>query len=348
MKKIKRYAGVLALLAVATLVLSACGATTDPHVAPHSGIYGWVYQWLGRPLQNIMIQTAHMIGGDNGAGWGIVIITVVVRVILMPLMLVQQNKSVRQQEKMARLQPQMKLIQNAMRHKGITPDQQMTLSTWQRELYSKNQVSLTGGMGCLPLIIQLPIMWGIYQAVFYSPQLAQSKFFGISLSSKSVVLAIIATVFTVIQGYISLIGIPEEQKKTMQSMMIVNPIMTLFFSLSFSGALALYWAAGNLVMIIQQVIVTFVLTPSVKKHIADELKDKPIETVVTKEKVNALFNTASGQSTASSEAKKELHQNLRNRNKGKQKRKQLSVRSKILTFLLGGKYAYSRNITTFR
>ena len=50
MKKIKRYAGVLALLAVATLVLSACGATTDPHVAPHSGIYGWVYQWLGRPF----------------------------------------------------------------------------------------------------------------------------------------------------------------------------------------------------------------------------------------------------------------------------------------------------------
>lgn len=222
---------------------------------------------------------------------------------------------------MARLQPQMKLIQNAMRHKGITPDQQMTLSTWQRELYSKNQVSLTGGMGCLPLIIQLPIMWGIYQAVFYSPQLAQSRFFGISLSSKSVVLAIIATVFTVIQGYISLIGIPEEQKKTMQSMMIFNPIMTLFFSLSFSGALALYWAAGNLVMIIQQVIVTFFLTPSVKKHVADELKDKPIETVVTKEKVDALFNSNSGQSKATTEAKKELHQNLRNRNKGKQKRK---------------------------
>ncbi|MCT7862816.1 MAG: membrane protein insertase YidC, partial [Lactobacillus crispatus] len=201
------------------------------------------------------------------------------------------------------------------------PDQQMTLSTWQRELYSKNQVSLTGGMGCLPLIIQLPIMWGIYQAVFYSPQLAQSKFFGISLSSKSVVLAIIATVFTVIQGYISLIGIPEEQKKTMQSMMIVNPIMTLFFSLSFSGALALYWAAGNLVMIVQQVIVTFVLTPSVKKHIADELKDKPVEIVVTKEKVDALFNSNSDQSKATTEAKKELHQDLRNRNKGKQKRK---------------------------
>ena len=320
MKKIKKYTGVLAFLVVTALVLSACGATNNPNVAPHSGIYGWVYQWLGRPLQNIMIHTAHMVGGDNGAGWGIVIITVVVRLILMPLMLVQQNKSVRQQEKMARLQPQMKLIQTAMKHKGITPQQQMTLSGWQRELYSKNEMSLTGGIGCLPLIIQLPIMWGIYQAVFYSPQLAHSTFFGISLSQKSVVLAIVATIFTVIQGYISLIGIPEEQKKTMQSMMIFNPIMTLFFSLSFSGALALYWAAGNLVMIIQQIIVTFILTPSVKKHVADELKDKPVEIVVTKEKVADLFDTNSGNSTTS-QAKKELHQDLRNRNKGKQKRK---------------------------
>ena len=320
MKKIKKYTGVLALLVVTALVLSACGATNNPNVAPHSGIYGWVYQWLGRPLQNIMIHTAHMVGGDNGAGWGIVIITVVVRLILMPLMLVQQNKSVRQQEKMARLQPQMKLIQTAMKHKGITPQQQMTLSGWQRELYSKNEMSLTGGIGCLPLIIQLPIMWGIYQAGFYSPQLAHSTFFGISLSQKSVVLAIVATIFTVIQGYISLIGIPEEQKKTMQSMMIFNPIMTLFFSLSFSGALALYWAAGNLVMIIQQIIVTFILTPSVKKHVADELKDKPVEIVVTKEKVADLFDTNSGNSTTS-QAKKELHQDLRNRNKGKQKRK---------------------------
>lgn len=320
MKKIKKYTGVLAIVLIAALVLSACGATNNPNIAPHSGIYGWVYQWLGKPLQNIMIHTAHMVGGQNGAGWGIVIITVVVRLILMPLMLIQQNKSVRQQEKMARLQPQMKLIQAAMKHKGITPQQQMTLSGWQRELYSKNEMSLTGGMGCLPLIIQLPIMWGIYQAVFYSPQLAHSTFFGISLSQKSVVLAIIATVFTVIQGYISLIGIPEEQKKTMQSMMLMNPIMTLFFSLSFSGALALYWAAGNLVMIIQQVIVTFVLTPKVKKHVADELKDKPVEVVVTEEKIDSLFNSNS-ESSASKEVKKELHQDLRKRNQGKQQRK---------------------------
>lgn len=97
--------------------------------------------------------------------------------------------------------------------------------------------------------------------------------------------------------------------------------MTLFFSLSFSGALALYWAAGNFVMIIQQLIVTFILTPKVKQHVADELKEKPVEVVVTKEKVASLFDTDSTSGSKNNEAKKELHQDLRNRNKGKQQRR---------------------------
>lgn len=322
MKKYRKYLGLLVLVLLVAVIVTGCSSGGNPQkgIPPHGGIYGWVYTWIGIPLQNVMLKTANAIKGANGAGWAIVIITLVVRTILLPLMLVQQKKSVTQQEKMARLQPQMKLIQEGMKHKPMTPEQQMQLSKWQRELYQKNNVSLTGGIGCLPLLIQMPIMMGIYSAVAYSSVLREASFFGISLNSKSLVLAIIATVFAVIQGYISLIGIPKEQKKTMQSMMFMNPIMTLFFSLSFSGALALYWAAGNLVMIIQQAIVTFILTPSVKKHIADELKDKPVEVVVTKEKVADLFNTNSGNSTTS-QAKKELHQDLRNRNKGKQKHK---------------------------
>lgn len=321
MKKYRKYLGLFAMLSVIALILSGCSSgnpkTSTP---PHGGPYGWIFQYISLPIQNIMLQVAHMIGGVNGAGWGIVIITLVVRLILLPLMLNQQKKSVTQQEKMARLQPQMKLIQEAMKHKNITPDQQMQLSTWQRELYSKNNVSLTGGIGCLPLIIQMPIMIGIYQAVAYSEVLKKATFFGISLSDKSVVLAIIATVFAVIQGYISLIGVPEEQKKTMQSMMFMNPIMTLFFSLSFSGSLALYWAAGNLVMIIQQLIVTFIIQPREKARIAKELEEKPVVEVVTQKKVDDLFSSHS--SASGNDAKtQQLHQNLRKRNQGKQNKK---------------------------
>lgn len=317
MKKIRKYSKLIALIFLVAIVLTGCSTgnikTGQP---PHGGIYGWIYQFIGVPLQNITLQIAHAIGGVNGAGWAIVIITLVVRTILLPLMLSQQKKSVTQQEKMRRLQPQMNLIQKAMRHKPITQQQQLQLSTWQRELYSKNNVSMLGGMGCLPLLIQMPIMIGIYDAVAYSAVLRHATFFGISLNDKSVVLAIVATVFAVIQGYLSLIGIPPEQKKQMQSMMFMNPIITLFFSLSFSGSLALYWAAGNFVMIIQQLIVTFIITPREKKRVAKEIENKPIETVVTQKDIDDLFaNKSNG---AKDEKTKELHQDLRQRNKGKQ------------------------------
>lgn len=213
----------------------------------------------------------------------------------------------------------MKLIQDTMKRKDLTQDQQMTLAGWQRELYSQNNLSLTGGMGCLPLIIQFPIMIGIYQAVMYSKPLAHSFFFGISLSERSILVTIIATLFAFIQGYLSLIGIPKEQKKQMQSVMLMNPIMTLFISLSVSGSVALYWAAGNFFSVIQQVIVTFVIMPKVKKEVDEELEHEPIKAVVTRAKIDELLSQKATPQV--NKQTQEMHQNLRNRNKGKQHKK---------------------------
>ncbi|MGO2722386.1 MAG: membrane protein insertase YidC [Lactobacillus sp.] len=315
MKKIHQYLLVGGSLAGVMLLLSGCANGTNQKQLP-TGLFGFVYHLIGLPLQHIMLQMAHAIG-NNGAGWAIVIVTIMVRIILMPLMLNQQNKSITQQEKIARLQPQMKLIQAAMRQKDINRDQQMQLSMWQRDLYQKNNLSLTGGIGCLPLLLPLPVMWGIYDSVFYSKALSAASFFGISLSQKSLSLAIVATVFTLAQSYLSTIGIPAEQKKTMQSMLLLNPVMTLFFSLSFPGSVALYWTAANFVLMLQQLIITFVLMPRVKARIAKELKDTPVVEVVTSEKIAALFNGLT--KNQNNQTNTNLHNNIRNRNQGKQR-----------------------------
>ena len=116
MKKYRKYAGVLTLVLLVSLVLTGCsGGNINTSTPPHGGIYGWIFQYISLPIQRIMLSTGNAIGGADGIGWSIVIITLVVRTILLPLMLSQQKKSVTQQEKMRRLQPQMKLIQEAMR-----------------------------------------------------------------------------------------------------------------------------------------------------------------------------------------------------------------------------------------
>jgi YidC/Oxa1 family membrane protein insertase len=299
------------------LIITGCSKHGSAYTAPTSGPYYWIYLLFGRPIQNIMLAVKNAISGPNGAGWAITIITFVVRLILMTFMLSSQKKAVRQQEKVARLQPQMQRVQTAMRQPGLTQMQQSQLGQLQMKIYHENNISMTGGMGCLPLLIQLPIMIGIYQAVAYSKELASTSFFGISLGQRSLLLTIIATVLYLIQGYISLIGIPEQQKKAMQATVLLSPAMTFFISLSAPGALALYFLLGGIIAIIQQLITTFLLTPAVKKDIDRELKNEPIKEVASQAAIDEIV---AGPSEETKQAEQDLHEDLRKRNQQAQQK----------------------------
>ncbi len=95
--------------------------------------------------------------------------------------------------------------------------------------------------------------------------------------------------------------------------------MTFFISISAPGALALYFLVGGLIAILQQLITTFVIMPKVKRDVAAELNERPLKVVVTQETIDNILNTTSS-SNSTPEANKDLHQDLRARNAGKQKR----------------------------
>ncbi|MGY3764215.1 membrane protein insertase YidC, partial [Weissella hellenica] len=91
-----------------------------------------------------------------------------------------------------------------------------------------------------------------------------------------------------IQAYLSLIGIPAEQKKQMQMMMYVMPIMMLFMTWVTNAGIALYFFAGALVMILQTLIIivwrprlkaqvnaTFEVKDVVDDALAGKIKAKP-------------------------------------------------------------------------
>jgi len=327
-KKYVKYLSVLSLVLVLTLVLTGCAQGSTNLHAPTSGPYGFIYKWLGIPFQNLILKTAQTVGGKNAYAWGIVIISFVVRLVLVPLSLNQQYKSTTQQEKMRAIQPQLKLIQDAQK-KAKAPDAQQKISGLMMDVYKKNNLSLTGGMGCLPLLLQMPILIGIYQAVQYSKQIGAATFLSIPLGKPSLLIAIIATVFYLIQGWMSLQVVAPEQRKQMQTMILMSPMMTFFISLISTAALALYFLVGGIVILIQQFITNYIITPKIRKRTDEELAKNPVKVVVTKEMIDDILNGGSTSATSTTDStngsstqteEKELHKNIRELNKGKQNR----------------------------
>lgn len=274
------------------------------------------------------MKTAEAVGGTNAYAWGIMIISFVVRLILVPLSLNQQYKSTTQQEKMRAVQPQLKLIQEAQK-KAKGPDAQQKISSLMMQVYKANNLSLTGGMGCLPLLLQMPILIGIYQAVQYSKNIGSATFLSIPLGKPSIVIAIVATLFYLVQGWMSLQIVPKEQRKQMQTMLLMSPMMTFFISMISTAALALYFLVGGVVIVIQQLITNYVVTPRIRKKTDEELAKNPVKIVVTKEMLDEMLqadgtSTTSGTTANTSKQKaeaNEIHKNIRELNKGKQNRK---------------------------
>jgi YidC/Oxa1 family membrane protein insertase len=239
----------------------------------------------------------------------------------------QQYKSTAQQEKMRAIQPQLKLIQDKQKE-AKDPETQQKISALMMDVYKQNGVSLTGGIGCLPLLLQFPILIGIYQAVQYSQEIGVATFMSIPLGKPSLVITIIATLFYVIQSWLSLQVVPQEQKKQMQTILWMNPIMTFFISMISSAALALYFLAGGIVLLIQQLITNYIITPRIRKQADENLKDHPVKIVVTEESIAKIMGGGSSSSSDSStsnsdnnESHSDLHKSIRELNQGRQQNK---------------------------
>lgn len=294
--------------------------------------------FLSGPLTSFMDWAGNLIGGTNHVGWAIIILTFVVRLILLPMMVSQQRKATIQQEKMRLLQPQMTKIQEAQKN-AQTQEEKMLASQAMMAVYRENGVSMLGGMNFATLIIQWPVFLGLYDAIKHSHGMAHAAFFGINLGSQSAVLAIATGIAYALQAYLSLIGIPAEQKKQMKSMMYIMPIMMLIMTWVTNGGIALYFFVGALVMIIQTLII-IIWRPRLRSHVAETftVKDvvddalagrlQPQASGPFAEAMKAAQAQQAGRQESSTDARKDITDNAQERtqttgtgrNTGKQRR----------------------------
>lgn len=220
--------------------LSACSTQNGNNT-------GFFQTFLIDPFANLIHGTATLFNGNFGLS--IILITIVIRLLLMPLMLKQYKSQQQMKEKMEMLKPELELIQNRMKE-TTDPQKKQEIQMEMFGLYKKHNVNPLS-MGCLPLIIQMPILMGFYYAIRGSAEIASHSFLWFSLGQPDIAITAIAGIVYYLQFKVSFTSLPVEQQKQMKIMGLMSPIMIVVISLNAPAALPLYWTVGGFFLIFQ-------------------------------------------------------------------------------------------------
>ena len=247
-KSVKRLMGLMALVAVFALILRGCATQTPQKPTPIShNSSNWWDAWVVYYLSQFVLWIAKVCGGSYG--WAIVIFTVIIRVILLPLNDMQINST----KKMQDIQPQIKALQAKYPGKDLESRNQLNEET--QKLYKEAGVNPYAG--CLPVVIQLPVMWALYQAIWRTPELQNGKFLWMDLGKPDpyFVLPILAALFTFLSSYIATMSMPDSsQSMTTKLMSYGMAIMVGIWAIYFQSAISLYWVISNLFQVGQTLV----------------------------------------------------------------------------------------------
>jgi YidC/Oxa1 family membrane protein insertase len=190
--------------------------------------------------------------GEN-YGWSIVLITLLIRFLLMPFSLKQVKSSMKMKEKMSIMKPEMDAITEKYKHKRDA-NAQMEKQQEMTKLYQKHELNPLTSFGCLPLIIQFPIIIAFYYSIRRTPEIAAHSFLWFSLGQVDYIIPFVAAAIYFIQSRVSLIGMEPKQRKQMAMMGLISPVMIGFISFSTPAALPLYWTVSGLFLVFQTLV----------------------------------------------------------------------------------------------
>jgi len=210
------------------------------------GIFGFISVFFLKALWWIY-------GVVGNYGIAIILLTVGIRIVLFPLM----HTSTVSMRKMAKVQPRVKEIQAKYKKKKSDPQARSKMSQETMALYKEEGVNPMAG--CLPVLVQLPILWALYQLFLHAIELRHEPFMfwiqDLSAKDPLYVTPILMTATMWLQQKLA----PQAGDPQQQRIMRMLPLVFGIMFLQFPSGLVLYWLTNNVISILQQEITLFII-----------------------------------------------------------------------------------------
>jgi YidC/Oxa1 family membrane protein insertase len=181
-------------------------------------------------------------------GFAIIVLTILIKIVLYPL----QHKSIVSMKKMQKVQPKMESIKNKYKKAKTDPDQRNKMNVEMMALYKQEGVNPMSG--CLPILLQLPILWGFYGLLSRAIELRGAPFIlwihDLSDKDPYYITPLLMTITMFIQTWIT----PSTGDPTQRKMFLIMPLVFGWIFKEFPSGLVLYWLVQNILTIAQQMI----------------------------------------------------------------------------------------------
>lgn len=242
------------------LVLSGCDYSQEENRN------GFFFNTFVQPMDSLL----HWLGDSMGHNYGlaIIVITLIVRLAIFPFMMRTYKNQMMMREKMKIVKPEMEEIQKKVKV-ATTQEEKMEAQQEMMGLYKKHGINPLN-MGCLPIVIQMPVVMALYFALRFPSEQGITEyphFLWMNLTEMDFFMVAIAGIVYAVQAYVSMQFVAAEQRKQMQLFMYISPIMIIWISLISPSALPLYWAVGGIFLIFQ----TWAGNTFYKKKVAEEM-----------------------------------------------------------------------------
>jgi YidC/Oxa1 family membrane protein insertase len=205
--------------------------------------FGWFW-FVAIPLLQGM-KWLHTVTGNYGVS--IILLTTLVKVATIPL----TQTTFRNMREMQRIQPQIQKLRDRFK------DDQVALQKETMELYKRHHVNPLAG--CLPMVLQLPIFVGLYNALQHAIELRHAPFAlwinDLSAPDRLMVAGVgipVLTIFMGISMFVQQWFTPQQGDPVQQRMMMIMPLVFTFMFINFPAGLVLYWLVNNILTIGQQ------------------------------------------------------------------------------------------------